>query len=162
MATKIFFDMDGTIANLYQKKGWFEAILNEEKGLFSSLEPMFTAEEISRITAYLAEMEKDNRVELEVITWTPMNASDNYCQIVAEEKREWLENYFPGFFSQIHILPYGVPKQYAFTKRCQNMILVDDNAEVLAMWETPKIRKGLLRTPTMTADELLEKLVNLG
>lgn len=160
MATKIFFDMDGTIANLYQKAGWLEAIMNEEEGLFASLKPMFTAEEITSMTAYVAELERDQRVELEVITWTPMNASDNYCQIVAKEKREWLENYFPGIFSQVHVLPYGTPKQFIGTKRTNRMILVDDNAEVLAMWESPKIRKSILRTPEMTISELTEKIIN--
>ena len=157
--TKLLFDMDGTIADLYSAQEWLDAIMSEEKGLFANLQPMFTKQEILSMAKYIENF-TGNTVEMEIITWTPMNGSDRYCQIVADEKREWLEVYFPGTFSQIHILPYGVPKQFAQTKRTNKMILIDDNSEVLAMWESPRIRKGILRTPEMTIAELTEKILN--
>ena len=154
---KIFFDMDGTIADLYGHEGWLEKIVNEEEGLFRNLRTIYDPLQLMEIKV----LDTDLPLQMEIITWTPMNASPEYCQKVENEKREWALEKFGDVFSQVNVLPYGVPKQYAETKKSQLMILVDDNPEVLAMWETGKQRKGILRTPDLTADELLEKIENL-
>ena len=152
MATKIFFDMDGTIADLYNYPDWLDNILAENDIMFKWLAPMYSYSEM------LALQEQFDNCELEIITWTPMNASPEYCQKVEEAKRIWIEGIYPGIFSRINVLPYGVPKQYAHTTRAKNMILVDDNQEVLAMWNTPTNRKSILRTPDMTIDNLMNNI----
>ena len=42
----------------------------------------------------------------------------------------------------IYCLGYGIPKQKAGYKKSKLDILVDDNEEVLKLWETPIQRKN--------------------
>lgn len=138
MAKQIWFDMDGTIADLYSVQTWLPDLLGEKKGLFSNLAPKVDMVELGKICNKL--MEKN--WEIGVITWTPKNVSDKYCQIAGEEKRAWLSKYMP-YVQQVHIQAYGTPKQDALNKRAKLMVLVDDNEEVRQMWETPKVRKTI-------------------
>lgn len=150
--TKIFFDMDGTIADLYSQENWLESILAEDADLFGYLPNMYTYDEMVKLK------EEFPNCVLEIITWTPMNGSNEYCAEVARKKATWIQMVYPGIFTKINVLPYGVPKQYANTNKSNKMILVDDNPEVLAMWNTPKNRKGILRTPDMTMIDLIENI----
>lgn len=157
---KIFFDMDGTIANLYQKRGWLESIMDEQEGLFQNLEPMFTRADWVSFEASLSRI-FNGQYELGIITWTPMNVTSEYCQIVEQEKRNWVLENLPKCFTEFHALPFGVPKQYADTKRAETMILVDDNMEVLSIWESPKVRKGIVRTPNITLHDIFLQIVDI-
>ena len=88
--------------------------------------------------------------EIGIITWTPMNASNWYHRQVAKEKREWVKKYMPYVKnSEIKIQKYGTPKQQAVTKRAKEMWLVDDNAEVVQTWATPKQRKFIVANARM-------------
>ncbi len=132
---KIYFDMDGTVADLYGTDGWLEKIRSEESGLFENLEPMYDMLKIECLCLDMIEQ----GTSINVITWTPMFASSEYIAQVAEEKRKWLAQYMP-YVSEIHILEYGTPKQFAPTKKAKEMILIDDNKEVCEMWNTNKQR----------------------
>ena len=44
----------------------------------------------------------------------------------------------------IHAVPYGTPKHKVLKECSRAMILIDDNEEVGAAWETPKQRKHVL------------------
>ena len=136
MTKKIFFDMDGTIADLYGQEKWLEQLLSETVGLFRNLPTMHNKKEL----ADTLQMLKNTGFELEVITWTPKNVSSEYEKIVAQEKAEWVAEHFPQI-SKIHALRYGTPKQKANYTKAKTEILVDDNEEVLKIWETPKQRK---------------------
>ena len=148
MRKTIYFDMDGTIADLYQANDWLERLLAEEEGLFLDLEPMHDKEELTEILNRL----KDSNYGLEVITWTPKDVSREYVKTVEQEKRAWMKRHFP-MIEKIICLEYGTPKQEGLKTRENQQILVDDNLEVVGMWDTPKRRKSIV------ADEdLLQKL----
>ena len=150
MAKTIYFDLDGTLFDLYGEENWLEKLLSETKGLFQNLKTIFPKEEIHNVLNLL----KENGYQLEVITWTPKNVSEKYIQIVEKEKELSLKEFHQ--FSKIHYLRYGTPKQKALIKRTKEMILVDDNLEVIQNWDTPKQRKSIL------ADEnLIENLLAL-
>lgn len=147
MAKKIFFDMDGTIADLYNEENWSTRLLNEEKGLFRNLKLMHDKDRLTKIINDLIEL----GFEIEVITWTPKNVSQEYIKIVEEEKKEWVQEHFP-MIKNIHCLPYGVPKQKAKYKKAKLEILVDDNLEVVEMWNTPKQRKSIIANHNLIAN----------
>lgn len=49
--TKIYFDMDGTIANLYGEENWLDNLQNEREGSFINLQPLVDIAELSRVCA---------------------------------------------------------------------------------------------------------------
>lgn len=139
MAKKIFFDMDGTIADLYNEENWLSRLQNEQKGLFRNLKVMHDKNKLTKVLNDLVEL----GFEIEVITWTPKNVSQDYIGIVEEEKKEWIQEHFP-IIKNIHCLDYGVPKQKAKYKKAKLEILIDDNLEVVEKWNTPKQRKSII------------------
>jgi 5'(3')-deoxyribonucleotidase len=147
MAKKIFFDMDGTIADLYNEENWLSRLQNEQKGLFRNLKLMHDKNKLTKVFNDLIEL----GFEIEVITWTPKNASQDYVKIVEEEKKEWIQEHFP-IIKNIHCLAYGVPKQKAKYKKAKLEILVDDNLEVVEMWNTPKQRKSIIANHNLIAN----------
>lgn len=148
MTKKIFFDMDGTIADLYGEKNWLDRLLNEERGLFENLQVMHNKQELEKT---FNELEKKG-YELEIITWTPKNVTDRYINTVTREKINWVQKNFP-MIKNIYCLAYGTPKQKAPITKAKEMILVDDNEEVLEKWKT-KIQRQIIKADT----NLLEKL----
>ncbi len=147
MAKKIFFDMDGTIADLYNEENWLTRLLNEEKGLFRNLKPMHDKDRLTKVINDLIEL----GFEIEIITWTPKNVTQEYIKIVEEEKKEWIQEHFP-MIKNIHFLAYGIPKQKAKYKKAKLEILVDDNLEVVEMWNTPKQRKSIIANHNLIAN----------
>ena len=139
MAKTIYFDMDGTIADLYGTPNWLTDLQSETKGLFRNLKVMHDKEKLTEIFHQLKEM----GFAVEVITWTPKNVSDKYIKTVEIEKKEWIKEHFP-IIEKIHCLDYGTPKQNAPIKNTKHQILVDDNIEVNTLWETPVRRKSIL------------------
>ena len=135
---KIYFDMDGTVYDLYGMENWLEMLRNEEKGAFTlgnALVDMVALKEVClRLIA--------KGYQIGIITWLPIGASLEYCEICTKEKREWAENNMP-YISEFYALEYGVPKQYAPARRAAEMWLVDDNKEVREMWVTEKQRKAI-------------------
>lgn len=147
MAKKIFFDMDGTIADLYNEENWLSRLQNEQKGLFRNLKPIHDKDKLTKIFNDLVEL----GFEIEVITWTPKNVSQDYIEIVEQEKKEWIQEHFP-IIKNIHCLNYGIPKQKAKYKKAKLEILVDDNLEVVEMWNTPKQRKSIIANHNLIAN----------
>lgn len=139
MTKKLFFDMDGTIADLYGTENWLEMLLAETKNLFRNLKVMHDKEKLTKAIKDL----QAKGFEIGVITWTPKEVSEEYIGIVAEEKRNWIAEHFP-MITEIHCLGYGVPKQNAPIKKSGLMILADDNTEVNEMWDTSIQRKSIL------------------
>ena len=46
--TTWYFDLDGTLANLYNAENWLERLENEESGVFSNLEPLIDEEKFKK------------------------------------------------------------------------------------------------------------------
>ena len=117
--TVVYLDMDGTIADLYGMKNWLEKLENEAKGLFLGCEPLVSEEELEYI--FPSEM-----YELRICSMTPKDASDEYCQVVIEEKNQWLDKYFPNITRRVY-MKYGNNKNL---RNSRNHILVDDNETI--------------------------------
>lgn len=135
---KIYFDMDGTVYDLYGMENWLEMLRNEEKGAFTLGNALVNMDELKEVCLRLIA----KGYQIGIITWLPMGASLEYCEICTKEKREWAEKNMP-YISEFYALEYGVPKQYAPAKRAKEMWLVDDNKEVREMWITEKQRKAI-------------------
>ena len=144
----ILFDLDGTLGNLYGRKNWLEE-LKSEIPIYEDLEPLVNMEELNAIAYKL----KSIGIEFGVVTWLAMGASENYEFITSMEKYRWCKKYIP-FITEFECQPYGTPKQTNYRNR--QCVLIDDNAEVRASFETPHRRK------TFDAnDDIIAFLTNL-
>lgn len=130
---KILFDLDGTLANLYGRKDWLEKLKKEEP-IYEELEPLVDMQELNHIAEKLMNV----GVEFCVVTWLSMQASETYELITSMEKFRWCKRYIP-FISEFECQIYGTPKQTNY--RNTKCILIDDNADVRADFETKHRRK---------------------
>lgn len=161
MSIKIYFDMDGTLFNLYGKTNWLDDIINERKGVFNG---EFLSEiDVSALYDICNKL-MFNGVELAIITWLPMNASSEYEENCAKEKKDWVKKNMP-FIKEVNCLSYGIPKQNAITKRTTKAFLIDDNKEVCEMWRkdenTNCIRIPIQVTRSYNVVDALRQIYNI-
>ena len=139
----VWFDMDGTIADLYGTKGWLKAIRSEESEIFRGLAPMLNT---WTLFSDIEELGNLYRVDLNigVITWTPMEATYRYQKECELAKISWLDNRYLLDTKRFFAIPYGTPKQSVIKIGCKDyQILIDDNEEVIKRWQTKKLRKSV-------------------
>lgn len=104
----IYFDMDGTIANLYGIEGWLDDIRAERVRPYVEAKPMVNFSVLARVLNRLTR----NGYSVNVISWTARGGSAEYNEAVAEAKRAWLAKHLPSVrFENVFIVPYGTPKQ---------------------------------------------------
>lgn len=157
MSKKIYFDLDGTVYNLYGVENWLEKLRNEISGAF--LEGDFLVD-YENFMSCIEELIRQSYI-FGVITWLPMQASPEYEEICRKEKIEWINDYLP-FVSEINICSYGIPKQNCIQKRAKEMFLIDDNAEVCKMWETSTQRIAININEEYTVVDALNEIIDLG
>ena len=93
----ICFDMDGTIADLYNVPNWLEMLRDENPAPYLNAEPMW---DMVRMAETLKKIQQAG-IEIRIITWLSMNSTEEYKVAVREAKRAWLEKW--GFvFDHFH------------------------------------------------------------
>ena len=123
---KIYFDMDGTIANLYGVDGWLNYLINKETTPYKIAQPMINFSHLARLLNKL----QRNGYTIGIISWTAKNSTKEYNERIAQVKKEWLAKHLPSVrFDEIHIVEYGTPKS-----TCGNGILFDDEEQNRAEW----------------------------
>lgn len=128
MAKAIYFDMDGTIAELYEVQDWLPKLRAEDASPYAEAEPKVDLRELAKT---LRELKKKGYT-IGVITWLSMDSSKEYKKAVREAKAQWLKR-IPFQFDEIHMVQYGAPKHRIAKHR--KGILVDDNRGVREQWE---------------------------
>lgn len=125
----IYFDMDGTIADLYGVDEWLNKLRAEEAAPYREAAPMI---DLVEAVPLLLELQKRG-YKLGIITWLSMNSSKKYKREVTRAKKEWLSHYFGEIvFDETHFVQYGTRKDYvAFDK---SGLLFDDSEEVRNKW----------------------------
>lgn len=123
MKKTVYLDMDGTIANLYGIENWLPRLRAEDKTIFLECEPMISEKEL------LNKFPTEN-FEMKILSMTPLNATENYCLNVINQKNEWLNKYFPSITKRIY-KPYGHNKNL---KNSENAILIDDSEPIRNSW----------------------------
>lgn len=124
--TNIYFDMDGTIANLYGVTGWLEDLINEDVRPYTVAKPLINMNALARVLNRLIR----NGYSVNVISWTSKGGTTEYNNAVAKAKRGWLKKHLASVkFDNINIIPYGTPKS-----TCGNGILFDDEEQNRTEW----------------------------
>lgn len=129
MTTTIFFDMDGTIADLYGVENWLDYLIALDALPYEIAKPLIRLNALARI---LNRLQKQG-YKIGVISWLAKNSNTAYDEKVTRAKKEWLKKHLASVnFDEIHIVKYGTPKQ-TFAKT-ENDILFDDEKKNRNDW----------------------------
>lgn len=129
MTTTIFFDMDGTIADLYGVENWLDYLIASDALPYEIAKPLIRLNVLARV---LNRLQKEG-YKIGVISWLAKNSDTDYDGKVTKAKEEWLKKHLASVnFDEIHIVKYGTPKQ-TFAKT-ENDILFDDEEKNRNDW----------------------------
>ena len=129
MTTTIFFDMDGTIADLYGVENWLDYLIASDALPYEIARPLIRLNALARV---LNRLQKQG-YKVGVISWLAKNSNTDYDEKVTKAKKEWLKKHLASVnFDEIHIVKYGTPKQ-TFAKT-ENDILFDDEEKNRNDW----------------------------
>jgi len=121
MAT-IFFDMDGTIADLYGVSGWLDSLIAEDTKPYETAKPLVN---LSTLARYINKARR-NGYNIGIISWTSKGGSDEYNAKVFDAKCAWLGKHLPSVcWDSINIVAYGTPKAN-FAKSIDDILFDDE------------------------------------
>lgn len=104
----IWFDMDGTIADLYGVENWLPMLRACDPAPYMLAKPLLRLSTL----AYMLNRLQAKGYRIGVISWLAKNSNPNYDADVTATKTAWLAKHLPSVkWDEIIITPYGVPKQ---------------------------------------------------
>ena len=119
MTKAIYFDLDGTIANLYAVPNWLDYLKAEDVYPYVHAQPICNFSVLARM---LNTLQRDGW-KIGIISWTSKNGSEQYNLAVEMAKRAWLAKHLPSVeWDEIKIVRYGTNKWLT----CGDGILFDD------------------------------------
>ena len=129
MKMTIWFDMDGTIADLYGVENWLPMLRAGDPTPYLMARPLVNLSVLARM---LNKLQKQG-YEIGVISWTSKTGTPDYNAAVTAAKYAWLSKHLPSVdFDEIHVVPYGTPKQVF--AHSDDDILFDDEAKNRENW----------------------------
>jgi len=129
MTKAIYFDMDGTIANLYGVENWLENLRAENPAPYEKALPLLKLNQLARI---LNNLQKKG-FSIGIVSWLSKNSSKNYDMLVTRAKINWLKSHLASVnFDEIIIVPYGTPKEKVVNH--PKGILFDDEEKNRKNW----------------------------
>ena len=140
---KIWFDMDGTIADFYGVDNWLAYLLEEDTTPYEIAKPLLN---MSLFARYLNKLQKQGH-EIGIISWGSKNSTEQFLNMVGCAKFYWLNKHLPSVtWDYIYIEHYGTNKY----NRCGGGILFDDEQKNRETWLDEAY------TPTQIIDILKE------
>ena len=125
----IWFDMDGTIADLYSVENWLPMLRAYDPSPYELAKPLVRLSTL----AYMLNKLRAKGYHVGVISWGSKCSTPAYDAAVTAAKMAWLKRHLPSVdFDEIHVVPYGVPKQNF--KRTDADILFDDEERNRTNW----------------------------
>lgn len=125
----IYFDMDGTIANLYGVKNWLSQLQAANPAPYAAAEPLLKLQPLARRLNKL----QAKGWKLGIISWLAKNSTAEYDEAVTNAKLNWLKKHLHSVnWDEIHIVPYGTPKEK--TVNNPQGILFDDEKRNRDNW----------------------------
>jgi 5'(3')-deoxyribonucleotidase len=147
MKKTIYFDMDGTIADLYGQENWLEKLEAESVEPYEKAKPLTDMEELKEIVNKL----KIKGYSVGIISWLSKTGNPKYNMETAKAKIKWLDKFF-NLGTDNHFVVYGTPK-HSLSKGKYD-ILVDDNEEILNDWIKDKPKGKIINAKGNIINEL--------
>lgn len=144
-----YFDLDGTIYDLYGMKDWLERIENEKPNVFTDGNFIVNYNEFMEC---VRQLEKQGYT-FNVISWLPYDVTYNYKKKCEQEKRNWIKKFLP-FVKNVEIQSYGILKH----THVESGILIDDNEKICKHWRNEN-RVALNVNKEFNVIKALKKLI---
>jgi hypothetical protein len=125
----IYFDMDGTLANLYSVENWLPKLRASDPSPYAEAEPLQNLRLLARL---LNQLQCDG-YRIGIITWLSKESTHEYDEAVRKAKRRWLAQHLSSVdWDEVHMVKYGTPKN----KFCKTEldILFDDEQKNVERW----------------------------
>jgi len=127
--TTIFFDMDGTIADLYGVENWLEYLINKDAFPYENAKALLNLQALARVLNRLHR----NGFRIEIISWLAKNSNAEYDEAVTLAKMRWLSVHLGSVsFDEINIVSYGICKDTF--RHSETDILFDDEEQNRNAW----------------------------
>lgn len=144
----IYFDMDGTITDLYSVKNWSSRLRDEEAAPYLEARPIYDMTILSKLLIKA----KAQGYGIGIITWLSKGATKEYKKAVRQAKKQWLNKYLGVKLDEAHFIQYGTRKDYV--AKDKKGILFDDDERVRAKW------RGTAINPTeQNIIEILQEII---
>jgi len=125
---KIWFDMDGTIVDLYGVENWLDMIIAEDATPYVIAKPLVNLSLLARL---MNKVQKKG-YEICIVTALAKNSTKEYDEQVINAKKEWLTKHLKSVkFDAIKFVPYWFIKNNVNNG---NDILFDDEQRHLEKW----------------------------
>ena len=125
----IWFDMDGTIANLYGVQNWLDYLMASDPTPYAIAKPLLRLNALARVLNNL----QRKGYKVGIISWLAKNSTADYDEAVTKAKINWLTKHLASVaFDEINIVKYGTPKHLFAT--CKADILFDDEKKNRNEW----------------------------
>ena len=125
---KIWFDMDGTIADLYGVENWLEMLIAHDETPYAIAKPIVNLSVLARL------MNKVQRkgFEICIVSALAKDSTAEYDERVRNAKIKWLANHLKSVhFDEIRFVPYWYTKNDVNTGAD---VLFDDEERHLKKW----------------------------
>lgn len=108
MKQTIWWDMDGTIANLYAVENWLSMLRDYDPTPYAKAKVMHNMSVLAR---YMNKAQKMG-YRIGIISWLSKSSTIKYDAEVTAAKIEWLHKHLNSVqFDLINIVSYGTPKE---------------------------------------------------
>lgn len=130
MKKMIWFDMDGTIADLYSVDNWLPKLREQDASPYAEAEVMLNMSLLARLL---------NKVQaigygIGIISWLSKCPTPEYDEAVTEAKLAWLKLHLHSVqWDEVNIVSYGIPKSQ-FMETDED-ILFDDEEQNREEWD---------------------------
>lgn len=125
----VYFDMDGTLADTYGIPNWLEMLQTEQSAPYLQAVPLLN---MSLLARRIHQLQQEG-IRVCILSWLSRGSSKTYAEEVTAVKKEWLRQHLPSVqFDELHIVPYGTPKE----NFCQKYgdVLIDDDSRNRTAW----------------------------
>ena len=127
MKQTIWFDMDGTIANLYGVENWLPMLIDSNPAPYKLAAPLVNMNKLART---LNKLQRAG-YKLGIISWLSKTSTPEYDKAVTAAKLWWLHKHLNSVkWDAVNIVAYGQNKWDV----CDEGILFDDEAPNREAW----------------------------
>ena len=129
MEKAIYFDMDGTLANLYGVENWLEKLRAYDATPYAEATPLLNCQALAhRLNAL-----QRQGYTIGIISWLSKASTTEYDKAVIIEKQNWLSLHLRSVkWDEVHFSAYG--KRKSALAQIKGGLLFDDNPKVRKEW----------------------------
>lgn len=126
----IYFDLDGTLANLYSVPHWLDCLRRYDPTPYRNAKVMVNMAQLARV---LNALQKQG-YNIGIVSWLSKQPTEEYNRKVTQAKKEWLGVHLKSVrFNEIKIVAHGTPK--GSVVQYPQGILFDDESGNRQAWQ---------------------------